>query len=51
MTDMVDPAENKRHLGVMKDPLRKDGFEKIQKLAQYWRLKLRIICINMELKS
>ena len=39
------------HLEVMKDPPRKDGFEETHKLAQYWKPRLRITCINMELKS
>ena len=48
---MLDHAENIRHLEVMKDPPRKDGFEEIRKLSQYWKSKLRVTCINMELKS
>ena len=50
-SDMLVPAENVRHLEVMKDPRRKDGFEETQKLAEYWKSKLRVTCINTELKS
>ena len=48
---MLVHAENLRHLEVMKDPHRKDGFEETPQLAQYWKSRSRVTCINMELTS
>ena len=39
-----------RHFELMKDPPRKDGSKGTQKLVLYWKSKLRITCITMELK-
>ena len=38
-------------LEMMEDRNRKDGYEGIQKMAQYWKSQLRVTCITMELKS
>ena len=34
---MLVHVEIIRHLETMKDPRRKDGFEEIKNLAQYWK--------------
>ena len=49
--DMLDQDDKICHLEVMKILLRKDGFEEVAKLAQYWKPRPRIILVNMVLKS
>ena len=49
--EMLDHAENLRDLDVMKILPRKDGFEDVQRSAQCWMSRSRILCINMELRS
>ena len=36
-SDELVRVENIRHLEMMKNPSRKDGFERTQRLAQYWK--------------
>ena len=48
---VLDHAENIRFFWSEESLLRKDGSEEIRKLAQSWKSKSRIVCINMELKS
>ena len=50
-SDMLVHVLTRCHFEMMKDPRRKDGFEDIPKLTQYWKSSLRVAFNHMTLKS
>ena len=49
--EILEHVENISYIKVINIAPRKDGFEEIRTLAQYWKSRSRIISFNMELKS